>query len=182
VDQRDLRNPSNLPESRSISYPRTLTRLTTGLWPSNSIPKGHWHVHPVRVNRRSSRQKRTVLHSRRHEILYLKGPVVRIDAPQLSKVVTKFVEPLVSGARANEGQRAYDTAVTHPATNAELSVSVLWGPQCVQIMTLNHIVLLIIAENSYFSDNFKYQSDSLITATCRSSYPNSHASRGRIYW
>jgi hypothetical protein len=67
---------------------------------------------------------RNGLSSRRHEMLYLKGPVVRIDAPQLSKVVTTFIEPLVSGARANEGQRAYDT--TLPATNAELSVSVLW--------------------------------------------------------
>jgi hypothetical protein len=52
--------------------------------------------------------------------------VVRIDAPQLSKVVTAFVEPLVSGARANEGQRAYGFAATLPATNADLSVSVLW--------------------------------------------------------
>jgi hypothetical protein len=78
--------------------------------------------------------------------------------------------------------RGARTAAMLPATNTELRFRAVG----VQIMTLDHILLLTIAKKSYFSDNFKYQSDSLTTANLPiiidASSANGHASHGLIYW
>jgi hypothetical protein len=75
----------------------SLTKLTTLVLQFASYD----HVRPAQVTRRSSQQKRTILHSLillhfRGAAEYLEDLVARFDAPRLSEVVARFVDPIVA--------------------------------------------------------------------------------------
>jgi len=115
----------------------SLTKLTTLALEFES----ERHIHPLPVTRRSSQQKRTVLHSLtcfhfRGATNYLEDLVARIDAPRLSKVVVTFIEPIVSAdisqlsqfiGRADNFQLLNQADVviydaTYPVVNLRLNV------------------------------------------------------------